>query len=236
MTRGVRKDTGKSANWKGGKTVTSRGYVLVWVGKDHPLADVRGYAYEHRLVAAEKEGRVLESEEHVHHKDEDRQNNAPENLEALSLPAHFLEHRTAGSKLRLPGEANSVAICACGCGKEFLKYDAAGRPRAYVSGHNPRRMYFTEIVLCACGCGTKLLKQDAQGRVRSYVSGHNPQASPLRDAIRGALAQGACDRTELAHRVGVAAKALGPTLSKMKKAGVVSNANGCWRWTEVSDG
>jgi hypothetical protein len=53
MTRGVRKDTGKSANWKGGKTVTSRGYVLVWVGKDHPLADVRGYAYEHRLVAAQ---------------------------------------------------------------------------------------------------------------------------------------------------------------------------------------
>lgn len=45
--------------WKGGRTVASTGYVLIRVGVDHHLADVRGYAYEHRLVAEQKLGRRL---------------------------------------------------------------------------------------------------------------------------------------------------------------------------------
>lgn len=36
-------------NWKGGRTVTEHGYVLL-KRPDHPDADVRGYVYEHRLV------------------------------------------------------------------------------------------------------------------------------------------------------------------------------------------
>lgn len=32
-------------NWKGGRTIASNGYVLIKVGKEHHLADVRGYAY-----------------------------------------------------------------------------------------------------------------------------------------------------------------------------------------------
>lgn len=39
-------------NWKGGRTVTQHGYVLIYVSKNHPLADCRGYAYEHRLWSA----------------------------------------------------------------------------------------------------------------------------------------------------------------------------------------
>lgn len=154
MTRGVRKDTGKSANWKGGKTVTSHGYVLVWVGKDHPLADVRGYAYEHRLVAAQQEGRVLDSKEHVHHKDEDHANNQPDNLEVkASLAEHKLAHRAPDSKLRLPGEANELLKCACGCGGELLKYDPQGRPREYLSGHNPMPAPTVDAVLGALASG-----------------------------------------------------------------------------------
>lgn len=38
-------------NWKGGRTITEHGYVLLRVGSQHHLADVRGYAYEHRIVA-----------------------------------------------------------------------------------------------------------------------------------------------------------------------------------------
>lgn len=37
--------------WRGGRSVASNGYMLVRVGVDHPLADVRGYAYEHRIGA-----------------------------------------------------------------------------------------------------------------------------------------------------------------------------------------
>lgn len=156
MTHGVRKDTGKSANWKGGKTVTSHGYVLVWVGKDHPLADVRGYAYEHRLVAAEKEGRDLDSKEHVHHKDEDTTNNDPSNLEVKTSAAqHKLEHRKPGCTRRLPGEANELLKCRCGCGGELLKFDEEGRPREYLSGHNPRVAPTVTAILAALEAGPK---------------------------------------------------------------------------------
>ena len=52
-------------NWKGGRVIDPRGYILVRVGKDHPLADVRGYAYEHRLFAEKYIGRKLKRGEDV---------------------------------------------------------------------------------------------------------------------------------------------------------------------------
>ena len=61
-------NTGPAHNrWKGGRSIASNGYVLVRVGKRHHLADVRGYAYEHRLVAEEKLGRRLTPGEIPHH-------------------------------------------------------------------------------------------------------------------------------------------------------------------------
>ena len=45
-----------NGQWKGGRTVASNGYILIRVGKEHHLADVRGYAYEHRLIAETKLG------------------------------------------------------------------------------------------------------------------------------------------------------------------------------------
>jgi hypothetical protein len=46
----------KNGNWKGGRVIDPRGYVLIRVGIGHPLADCRGYAYEHRLVASAAPG------------------------------------------------------------------------------------------------------------------------------------------------------------------------------------
>jgi hypothetical protein len=125
-------------NWRGGRSITPDGYVLIRVGVDHPLADVRGYAYEHRLVASKKIGRLVLPEEQVHHKDENRQNNDPDNLKVVSGRAeHAVLHRRRDD-LRLPGEPNPGIECACGCGGTFPKYDDEGRPRLYVSGHNPQ--------------------------------------------------------------------------------------------------
>jgi hypothetical protein len=64
----------------------SRGYRKVYVGKDHPMAQATGYAYEHRLKKAEAEGRVLSPEELVHHDDEITGNNELDNLEITSRP------------------------------------------------------------------------------------------------------------------------------------------------------
>ncbi len=127
-------------NWKGGRLIASNGYILIRVGTDHHLSDVRGYAYEHRLFAEEKIGRRLRPREQVHHIDGNRGNNALENIEVMETLAHHLvNHRKTGKKRRLPGEPNIKILCACGCGKRFLVYDTSGRPRFFVSGHNTRR-------------------------------------------------------------------------------------------------
>lgn len=123
--------------WKGGRSIASNGYVLIHVGREHHLADVRGYTYEHRLVAEEKLGRRLKPDEIVHHIDRNKQNNDPENIEVHRSTAHHLfHHRTTGFNRRLPGEENTTVKCGCGCGESIYKFDNSGRPRRFVSGHN----------------------------------------------------------------------------------------------------
>lgn len=141
-------------NWRGGRSLASNGYILIRVGIEHLDADVRGYAYEHRLVAQKKIGRRLRDGELVHHKDENKQNNNPDNLDVKQGNAeHLLEHRKEGSNRRLPGEDNSMILCACECGQKFAKYDSMGRPREYVTGHNPYSSPTQEKILLLIGNG-----------------------------------------------------------------------------------
>ena len=42
------------------------------------------------------------------------------------------------AKLRQEIKTTKKAICACGCGQEFLSYDSRGRLRKYIHGHNNR--------------------------------------------------------------------------------------------------
>ena len=138
-TRGkhrVRRFGEKARSWRGGRFVNEEGYVLIHVGKGAPMADVRGYVYEHRLVMSRILGRTLLSSEQVHHKDENRQNNDPANLEVLSIAEHKVRHRSSDCGRRLPGEDNPVVACCCGCGATFEKFDEYGRPRKCVPGHN----------------------------------------------------------------------------------------------------
>lgn len=77
--------------WRGGFTLRSNGYY--WVKKrSHPKANSQGYVYLHRVVAEKKLGRLLEDWEVVHHKDRNKQNNNPENLEVLSEYDHARLH------------------------------------------------------------------------------------------------------------------------------------------------
>lgn len=126
--------------WKGGKVMASNGYVLIKVGFNHHLADVRGYAYEHRLVAEKILGRRLQEADVIHHKDGNKTNNSPGNLEILDRREHRNNHRVKKrvNALRMAYETNPQISCLCGCGSTFRKYDSVGRPRFFVSGHNTK--------------------------------------------------------------------------------------------------
>lgn len=67
--------------------------------KEHPLANSQGRIYYHRHVASLKLNRWVKKSEDVHHIDENRQNNTPENLEILDKSdhrrLHIFEHLVA---------------------------------------------------------------------------------------------------------------------------------------------
>jgi hypothetical protein len=69
----------KPLGWRGNKIKHKKGYVQVRV-PDHPNA-VSGYVFEHRLVMEDIIGRLLFSNENVHHKNGIKDDNRPENLE-----------------------------------------------------------------------------------------------------------------------------------------------------------
>lgn len=48
----------------------------------------KGYQYQHRIVAEKKLGRKLRSDEMVHHKDGNKQNNSPGNLTIITRGKH----------------------------------------------------------------------------------------------------------------------------------------------------
>lgn len=78
----------KHLGWKGGRHVNTHGYVMIHVHADHPYfpmavlkLDNAGYILEHRLVMAKALGRLLTEDETVHHKDGNKKNNHPDNLQ-----------------------------------------------------------------------------------------------------------------------------------------------------------
>lgn len=108
-------------NWKGGRTIDPRGYVLIKMPA-HPAADVRGYVYEHRLVMEAALGRFLRPGEKVRHDDNDPGNNDLGNLKLVS-----------------PLDYKAMTTCACGCGSVMTVLDNAGRKRRFLTGHNTIR-------------------------------------------------------------------------------------------------
>lgn len=66
---------------------------LYFIDPEHPLATgAAGRVFHHRHVASISAGRWIETREIVHHDNEDRKDNRPENLELMSNNEHMRLH------------------------------------------------------------------------------------------------------------------------------------------------
>jgi hypothetical protein len=75
--------------YNGGKYICNGYYVLF--KPDHPYRDTKNMILEHRFVMECKIGRYLTSKEVVHHKDENKLNNDPENLQLFPNNSEHLK-------------------------------------------------------------------------------------------------------------------------------------------------
>jgi hypothetical protein len=98
--------------WEIEKSVSKGDYVYAVV-PNHPKATKNGYVLEHRVVMENNIGRILERWEEVHHKDENRKNNSPDNLEIKLTGEHQRFHST-----KYPNGHFAKLVCT-NCGKEF---------------------------------------------------------------------------------------------------------------------
>lgn len=81
----------KATHWKGGKWDTGDGYIRMLIPEDSPfiaMADKGRRVLEHRLAMAQKLGRCLMQNEHVHHINGNRSDNHPDNLQLMSQADH----------------------------------------------------------------------------------------------------------------------------------------------------
>lgn len=103
----------ESKRWDGGRHVAWNGYVRIKM-PEHPRAGANGYVWEHIVVAEKKIGRGLKyfgksdpRNEEVHHKDDDKTNNNPDNLEIMSSAEKHARHEWKTNPLKFPQSKQS---------------------------------------------------------------------------------------------------------------------------------
>ncbi len=99
--RGKHKNHAKSVNagrWNTDKIISSHGYIKIRVGRNHPLADPNGYAYEHLLVWYSAGKIPPKANELIHHKNENKSDNRLENLELKTRSSHNIHHNQTMNK------------------------------------------------------------------------------------------------------------------------------------------
>jgi HNH endonuclease len=76
----------------GDRKLSSHGYVKIRVGRGHPLADSKGYAYEHLVVWLAAGRPKPKASELLHHRNENKQDNRLQNLRLVTRSWHSKHH------------------------------------------------------------------------------------------------------------------------------------------------
>ena len=116
--------------WSDEKIITAKGYTKIRVGRDHPLADPNGYAYEHILVWVSAGNARAKEDEVIHHINGVKSDNRIENLQLLTRQQHEMVH----DRLRLTDD-EVVQIR-----KAYAKGDADQKGLAEKYGVPPQRI------------------------------------------------------------------------------------------------
>lgn len=74
------------------ETFDKRGYVRIWLGKGHYLANSAGWQYKHRFMMSVHLGRELRQDEHVHHCNKIYSDNRFENFQLWLAEFHGKYH------------------------------------------------------------------------------------------------------------------------------------------------
>lgn len=113
------------------------GYRYCRTNPPHPRRNTKGLYPLHRVLMENKLGRLLESWEIVHHKDENKANDNPENLELLNSSEHARHHRQ---------EKEVIHFLCSTCGKQLSLKPHQYRLRI--------KRNVTGKLFCSRSCGT----------------------------------------------------------------------------------
>jgi len=91
-----------NAQWRNGITITAGGYLKF---TSSPANGEHMGKFLHTVVAEWSVGRPLKEGEVVHHKDRNKTNNSPENLQVMTASEHALLHIEAGEFIRKSANA-----------------------------------------------------------------------------------------------------------------------------------
>lgn len=95
------------------KKLVSKGDYIYAVVPEHPNANKHGYVLLHRIIIEDHLGRILNSNEVVHHIDGNKKHNTIENLKLMTATEHAKLHALKGRTM--------VMLKCPECGKVFAK-------------------------------------------------------------------------------------------------------------------